>query len=309
MPTIRLVLRYDGTHFSGWQRQRGVRTVQETVEEAAGALVGEEVVVRAAGRTDAGVHALGQVAMVRVHRTIPDRGWRLGLTARLPPDVSVRDARTVDDAFDPRRASAGKRYRYLLHLCPVRDPLLHNRAWHLHGRVDLDLLRREAADLLGTHDFRAFRAADCERETTVRTLFRVEVLDGYRGEPGLVALEVEGTAFLKNMVRILVGTLVDVARGRLPPGTVRARLDDLDRTRGGITAPPQGLYLDEVWLHPAWLLDGDVLTVRPAYAEAFIAERLGGGPAPRPDGASVTGDPAVDTAAMLPEAPSLSPLS
>jgi len=307
MPTVRLVLRYDGTHFSGWQRQRGVRTVQAVVEEAAGVLIGEPVVVRAAGRTDAGVHALGQVAMVKTPRSIPDRGWKLGLTARLPADVSVLDARAVDDTFDPRRASAGKRYRYLLLLNPIRDPLLRDRAWHLHGRVDLDRLRDEARALLGTHDFRAFRAADCERDTTVRTLFRVEALPDFRGEPGLLAIEVEGTAFLKNMVRILVGTLVDVARGRLPPGTVRARLDDLDRTRAGITAPPQGLYLDEVWLHPAWLLDGDFLRPRPAYADAMIAARLALGPTPQPDGAPLTGDPAVDTAALRPAALSPTP--
>lgn len=300
MPTVRLVIRYDGTHFSGWQRQRGVRTVQACLEEAAATLVHAPVIVRAAGRTDAGVHALAQVASVRVERTIPERGWRLGLTARLPEDISVLDARTVDDAFDPRRASAGKRYRYLLQCTPMRDPLLRDRAWHIHGELDLERLRREAADLVGTHDFRAFRAADCERDTTVRTLFRVTVVPDFRGETGVVAIEVEGTAFLKNMVRVIVGTLVDVARGRLPEGTVRARLADGDRTRAGITAPPQGLYLDEVWLHPAWLLPDDVLRPRPAYAEAFIAERLAQGPALRTDGAAVTGDPAVDTAAMLP---------
>lgn len=300
MPTVRLVIRYDGTHFSGWQRQRGVRTVQECIEEAAAVLVHEPVVVRAAGRTDAGVHALAQVAAVRVARDLPSRGWRLGLTARLPGDIAVLDARTVDDQFDPRRASAGKRYRYLLQCTPMRDPLLRDRAWHIHGDLDLDLLRREAALLTGTHDFRAFRAADCERDTTVRTLFRVGIVPDFRGEAGVVAIEVEGTAFLKNMVRVIVGTLVDVARGRLAEGTVRERLADGDRTRAGITAPPQGLYLDEVWLHPAWLLPDDVLRPRPAYAEAFITERLAHSAAIRVDGASVTGDPAVDTAAMLP---------
>jgi tRNA pseudouridine38-40 synthase len=173
----------------------------------------------------------------------------------------------VRDDYDPRRASAGKRYRYLVLASPTRDPLLRDRAWHLWGELDLGRLRREALHLPGTHDFAAFRAADCERETTRRHLFSVDVVAGYGGRDDLVAIEVVGTAFLKNMVRIIVGTLVDVARGRLPEGTVAARLVDGDRTRAGMTAPPQGLYLDEVFQRPEWLLPGDVLRAGPGFAD------------------------------------------
>lgn len=263
MPTVRLVVRYDGAPFSGWQRQRGVPTVQEALEDAASAMSVARITVRGAGRTDAGVHALGQVASFDTEASIPAHGWRLGLNGRLPPSVAVWDARIARDGFDPRRASAGKRYRYLLHAHPDRDPLLHRRAWHLYGELDLDAMRGEAEALVGTHDFRAFRAADCERETTVRTLWRVDVRRGFAGRDDLVAVEVEGTAFLKNMVRVIVGTLVDVGRKRLPAGTARARLDDGDRTRGGVTAPPDGLYLDEVFLRSEWLDDDDVLRARP----------------------------------------------
>ena len=263
MTTVRLVVSYDGTGFSGFQRQRGVPTIQEAIEDAVATMTGARAVVRGAGRTDAGVHALGQVVAFRTEAKVPDKGWRLGLNSKLPPSVAVRDARAVQDDFDPRRASAGKRYRYLLLLAPDRDPLLRDRAWHLWGDVDVDAMRREAAALVGTHDFAAFRAADCERETTVRTLFEVKVSEGYAGRAGVVSVEVTGTAFLKNMVRVIVGTLADVGRGRLPEGTARARLADGDRTASGMTAPPQGLYLDEVFLRPEWRVPDDPLRANP----------------------------------------------
>ena len=163
-----------------------------------------------------------------------------------------------------------KRYRYLLHLAADRDPLLHRRAWHLYGPMDIARMRAEAACFVGVHDFRAFRAADCERLTTVRAVWRVELVERWSGRDDLVAVEVEGTAFLKNMVRVIVGTLVDVGRGRLPPGTVRARLADLDRTRAGMTAPADGLYLDEVFVKPAWRDADDVLRLQPPRALAVL---------------------------------------
>lgn len=270
MPTVRLIVRYDGTDFSGWQRQRGVPTVQEAIEVAAGVMACERVTVRGAGRTDAGVHAHGQLAAFRTAAVIPEYGWRLGLTGRLPRSIGITDARLVQEDFDPRRASAGKRYRYLILSSPHRDPLLRDRAWHLWGDLDVGLMRREAAALVGSHDFAAFRAADCERETTVRTLFRVEVTERWQGRDDLIAVEVEGTAFLKNMVRVIVGTLVDVGRGRLPPGTVARRLADRDRTLSGMTAPPQGLYLDEVFIKDEWRVSDDPLRPCPSYAARYL---------------------------------------
>jgi tRNA pseudouridine38-40 synthase len=270
MPTVRLVVRYDGASFSGWQRQRGVPTVQEALEDAASAMSVARITVRGAGRTDAGVHALGQLASFDTPADIPDHGWRMGLNTRLPPTVAVWDARAVRDGFDPRRASAGKRYRYLLHANRDRDPLLHRRAWHLYGPLDIELMRAEAAAFVGIHDFKAFRAADCERLTTVRSVWRVDVRRGFGGRDDLVAVEVEGTAFLKNMVRVMVGTLVDIGRARLPEGTVRARLADGDRTRGGMTAPPDGLYLDEVFVRPEWREADDVLNLRPERADEAL---------------------------------------
>lgn len=266
MTTVRLVVGYDGTEFSGFQRQRGVPTVQESIEIAIATMTGVRATVRGAGRTDAGVHAVRQLAAFQTVAKIPDKGWRLGLNSKLPPSIVVADARTVQDDFDPRRASAGKRYRYQLLLSPVRDPLLRNRVWHLWGDINLDAMQREAAVLVGTHDFAAFRAADCERTTTTRTIFEVKLTRDFDGHRGLVTIDVTGTAFLKNMVRVIVGTLVDVGRGRLAEGTVRARLTDRDRTRAGITAPAQGLILDEVFLKPEWRVADDPVGTNPFFS-------------------------------------------
>lgn len=270
MPTIRLIIRYDGTGLSGWQRQHGVRTVQEELELAAGRMARHSVHIFGAGRTDAGVHALAQIATFDTDAHIPMKGWQLGLTSLLPPQIAVLEAREVPRSYQPRRVSGGKRYRYLILNERMRDPLLRDRVWHMYDKLDLGLLRREAARLVGEHDFRAFRAADCQRVTTVRQLFRVELLERYGGREGLLALEVEGTAFLKNMVRIIAGTLVDVARGRLREGIVTTLLASGDRTCAGITAPPQGLYLDEVFVRPECRLPDDSLALRPAYAETVL---------------------------------------
>lgn len=270
MATIRLIVRYDGAALSGWQRQRNARTVQEELERSASEMAGETIRVHGAGRTDAGVHALAQVASFETRAQIPMKGWRLGLNSKLPPEISVIEAREVQDGFDPRRASAGKRYRYLVLNAASRDPLLRERSWHVYDKLDLEALERGAAKLVGVHDFRGFRAADCERESTVRHVFCVRVRRDYAGVPSLVALEVEGTAFLKNMVRIITGTLVDTARGRLAESVIDEVLATGDRTRAGITAPPHGLYLDEVWIRPEYRLPDDSLALRPSYADAIL---------------------------------------
>lgn len=267
MPTIRLIVRYDGAHLSGWQRQRNARTVQEELERCASEMAGETVRIHGAGRTDAGVHALAQVASFDTNATIPMKGWRLGMNSKLPPEIAVMEAREVPAGFDPRRASAGKRYRYLISNNPSRDPLLRDRAWHIYDPLDLDAIERSAAKLVGSHDFRGFRAADCERTSTVRHLFRVALLRGFNGNPTLYGLEVEGTAFLKNMVRIITGTLFDIGRGRLNESTIEHVLTTGDRTKAGITAPPQGLYLDEVWIRPEFRVADDSLQLRPTYAD------------------------------------------
>jgi tRNA pseudouridine38-40 synthase len=239
---LRIVVEYDGTDFAGWQRQPGQRTVQGCLEDAIREMTGEEVFVRGAGRTDAGVHAAGQVGSFRLAARIPEHGLLRGLNTHLPPDVAIVDVAEVDADFDARFSARGKLYRYEVWNHLVRSPLRARRSWHVRQPIDGDAVRRAAAALVGEHDFRAFRAADCERRTTRRVVRRLEV----DRQGALWSFEIEATAFLKNMVRIVVGTLVDVGRGQLPADAVSRMLETGDREAGGMTAPPQGLTLVRV---------------------------------------------------------------
>lgn len=245
-----LVVAYDGTDFHGFQRQPGQRTVQGELERAASEMAGHPVSVRGAGRTDAGVHALGQVVAFDSARLISERGWMLGLNTKLPDDIRVQHARACAPGYHPRFDSVGKRYRYLLQLGEAKNPLLRHRAWQLgKWRLDVARMREAARALIGTHDFRAFRAADDERENTVRSLWAIEITEGFGGDRSLIALEFHGNAFMKNMVRILTGTLVDVGIGRLSVEAMGRLLGaEAQRSDAGQTAPPQGLTLVEVEL-------------------------------------------------------------
>jgi tRNA pseudouridine38-40 synthase len=235
----KVVVEYDGTDFAGWQRQPGQRTVQGVLEEGIREMTGESVFVRAAGRTDAGVHADGQVATFDLELNIPPHGFLRGLNSILPADVALVDVALAAPDFDARFSARGKVYRYTVWAHFVRSPLHARRTWHVRQPLDLEAIRAAAAGLVGEHDFRAFRASDCERRTTRRIVRRIEVdRQGAR-----LTIEVEATAFLKNMVRILVGTLIDVGRGRLTPEAVSRMLETGDRAAGGMTAPPQGLTL------------------------------------------------------------------
>ncbi len=202
--------------------------------------------LRGASRTDSGVHSHGQVVAFDPSRAIPCKGWVLGVNAALGHDLAVRSAREVEPGFEPRAKSRGKRYRYVLMIDRVRDPLIDTRAWRVDPPFDRALVEAEARALLGTHDFRAFRSSADARIETVRTLERVDLVSG--PDPRLLEVVVEGSAFLHNMVRIIVGTLVDVGRGRLRPGAVARGLGSGDRSDLGMTAPAQGLFLDEVFL-------------------------------------------------------------
>jgi tRNA pseudouridine38-40 synthase len=262
---VRVTLAYDGTAFAGFQRQPPeTRTVQGVLEQAAQQITQHPVLVRGASRTDAGVHAEGQVASFATTRELPPRRWLLALNRYLPDDVAVHDAAPCPPDYEPRFDALEKTYRYLFHLGYARDPLLRTRAYHMgrdahpdegedlsQVRADLDLQAMHAAcaQLVGRHDFRAFRAADDTRENTERTLHRVELLPEWSGHPRLLALEVQGTAFMKNMVRILAGTLVAVGRGKLSAADVGALLGpEAKRHPACETAPAHGLTLVRITL-------------------------------------------------------------
>jgi tRNA pseudouridine38-40 synthase len=239
MRNLRLVIEYDGTDFCGWQRQPGRRTVQGSMEDAIRTMTGEEVRVQGAGRTDAGVHAEGQVATFRLEANIPTAGLLRGLNAILPPDIAILDAREVPADFNARFSARGKVYRYRIWNHLVRSPLHARTSWHYRPVLDMAVMRQAARLLCGEHDFGAFRAADCERRTTVRVIRRLAL----ERQGAMWSIEIEATAFLKNMVRILVGTLADLGRGKLTIEAIPRMLATRDRSAGGVTAPPQGLTL------------------------------------------------------------------
>ncbi|MCA9529282.1 MAG: tRNA pseudouridine(38-40) synthase TruA [Myxococcales bacterium] len=267
---VRLVVAYDGSAFHGYQRQRGLRTVQGALEDAARALGERAPEARGASRTDAGVHALGQVVGLGVDKALPPSVWVRALNSKLPGDVSVQAAAPCDPRYNPRFDAAGKTYRYLLHCDVAPAPLWRAQSWHIAPRLahpalrarlaftpdrprapstllDLDAMRAAADVLSGRHDFRAFRAASDTRDNSVRTLHAVRMLPGFAGEAALLAIEYDGDAFMTHMVRILTGTLVEVGRGRIAPGSLVAQLGPRGRRESvGPTAPPGGLTLVRV---------------------------------------------------------------
>ncbi|HEV7556387.1 MAG TPA: tRNA pseudouridine(38-40) synthase TruA [Kofleriaceae bacterium] len=244
MPHIRLVVEYDGTSLCGWQRQINGPTVQGHLEEAlAKMFVGETPGVIGASRTDAGVHARGQVASFRSERTIPTRGIRRGLNSLLPDTIAIRDASEVGEDFHPRFSATGKHYRYTILTRTERSPLWRDRAWQRAAPISVPAMQAAANVLVGVHDFAAFRAAGCSARTTLR---RVDSIAVTRSAPDVIEVDVRGNAFLRNMVRIVVGTLVEVGTGVRPVSQVAEILASKDRGQAGITAPPQGLELIEV---------------------------------------------------------------
>ena len=245
---LRLTLEYDGTELAGWQRQDNAPTVQGHVEAAIARLLGHPVRLTGASRTDAGVHARGQVASFSTAHTIPTEGMRRALNAALPPQIAINEIVEADASFHPRFSATGKHYRYLFWVRRDRAPRWQLRAWHRSRPLDLAAMQEAAAHLIGEHDFAAFRATGCAARTTRRHVTRLELgwLDA-ANEPALLALDVHGNAFLRNMVRIIAGTLVDVGEGRFRPAEVAEMLASGDRRRGGQTAPAHGLELMKVF--------------------------------------------------------------
>jgi tRNA pseudouridine38-40 synthase len=236
----RMSLAWDGTAYAGWQRQPNGTAIQEVVERALGVLFhGEPIDARAAGRTDAGVHAALQWVAFDPPAEIEARRLVTSMNGLLPPDIACLDAVAVPLRYSPRESVARKQYRYRILNRPERCPFRQRFTWHLRTPLDVDAMARGAVHLVGRHDFSAFRAAGCGARTTVRTIDRADVWrDGDE-----VQLDFVGDAFLRYQVRIMVGTLLDVGLGRKRPEDVREILASLDRARAGRTAGAQGLWL------------------------------------------------------------------
>lgn len=244
---VLLTLAYDGAAFVGWARQASLPSVVGALERAIATVDPRASSVRGASRTDARVHAAGQLAAFDTTRRIQPRGWVNALNLALPPTVAVVRAALVPLGYDPRREAVSKRYRYTILHSYARDPFWETRAWRLGYRLHHAVMNGEAATLLGTHDFRGFRSAADDRTRTVRTLSRVDVRD-LGGAPRRLKVTVEGDGFMHNMVRIIVGTLTDVGRGRLAPGVFARALASGNRADLGVTAPAGGLCLESIEL-------------------------------------------------------------
>jgi tRNA pseudouridine38-40 synthase len=242
MRNFKLTLSYDGTDFNGWQTQPGFRTVQETLESAVAKLTGERIRANASGRTDAGVHALGQVVNLYSTTLLAPAVLRRAINAHLPADVAVLDAAEMPQAFDANRDAVRKLYRYVMHDGEVPSPFLRRYACHSRRPLDAAAMARAAAALAGRHDFRSFETDWPNRLSSVRTITHIAV--NRAGD--YLWLDVEADGFLYNMVRAIAGTLMNVGRGYWPESQVAEILTAGDRTLAGPTAPAQGLFLVRV---------------------------------------------------------------
>jgi tRNA pseudouridine38-40 synthase len=242
MRNIKLTLAFDGTNFSGWQVQPGFRTVQETLEAALTELTGERVRVNASGRTDTGVHAVGQVVNFYSNTAHSPAVLVRALNAHLPPDAVVSAAEDVPQSFDANRDAKRKLYRYVIHDGPVPDVFLRRYCHHSRHRLDASAMRQAAEALRGRHDFHSFETDWPNRMSSVRTITHVAV--NRLGD--WIWLDVEADGFLYNMVRAIAGTLINIGRGYWPVSQVAAILAAEDRRQAGPTAPAQGLFLMRV---------------------------------------------------------------
>ena len=242
MKRIALIVAYDGSSFTGWQTQPGGGAVQDALEGSLSALAGHRVRVTCAGRTDAGVHATGQVVHFDTDASRLPQAWVRGTNARLPAAVAVLAGCEVDPEFHARYSASSRCYVYLIHRAAVRHPLWVGRAGWVFRELDVDAMRSAAQALIGEHDFSAFRSAQCQAKTPVR---RLDTLAIEEAGP-LVALRFEGNAFLHHMVRNIVGSLVYVGLGRQPQGWIGELLAGRDRSQAAPTFSPEGLYLQQV---------------------------------------------------------------
>ncbi len=244
MPRIKCIISYDGTGFSGYQVQPGKRTVQSELEKALERLnKGTSIRVSASGRTDAGVHARGQVIHFDTVLEIEPARWQIALNSLLPDDIAVRSVEIVRPDFHARFDAAGKEYRYFLLQSKHRDPFQRNYAYQFQYELDLDSMKEAARLLIGTHDFTSFCSAKTEVEDRVRILQEID----FSEENGLLVFRFVGNGFLYNMVRILVGTLLEVGTGRRAADSMPQLIEARDRTQAGKTAPGHGLYLWKVF--------------------------------------------------------------
>ena len=239
---IKLTIEYDGTDYSGWQLQSGHDSIQARLEAALERIFATSVRVRASGRTDAGVHARGQVAVFTLPRPFDAEELQRALNAVLPNEIVILNAEAVDDRFDPRRHATARVYEYRVLTQQWRSAFEHRYAWLIREPLDIDRMNEAARIFLGEHDFAAFRSLGTEVRTTVRRVRTSE----WRLEDAHLIYRIEANSFLRHMVRTMVGTMIEVGRGKLEPDFVAELLERRERSMAPAAAPPQGLFLVEV---------------------------------------------------------------
>jgi len=240
---IRLILGYDGTAYHGWQRQKNGITIQEVLENNLSLMLDEPVIITGSGRTDAGVHALHQVCNFKTSSCIPPDALLRGMNSLLKDDILILKAEYVPDGFNSRYSARSKRYEYRIWNSREKNIFLRHFTWHVRERLEIDRINDCLSIITGIHDFSSFRSTGSENLNPVREMIRAEISGN---QEGLVTLAFEADGFLRHMVRNIVGTVVDVGRGRTGVDEFREIFHSLDRKKAGIKAPPQGLFLTMV---------------------------------------------------------------
>lgn len=243
MRNIKLIIEYDGKGFNGWQKQPNKLNIQGEIERAIKEVTGEEVELNASGRTDAGVHAISQVANFKTQSNIDINKIPLALNSKLKKSIIIKKAEEVDLNFHARYNAKGKKYRYIINNSLVGSAIYRDLEYNFPIKLDVEKMKHAAKYFEGEHDFKAFRSSGTSNKNSVREIYKVEIKE----ENERIILEFTGNGFLYNMVRIMVGTLMDVGLGKIKPESIKDIIDSKERTKAGKTAPAQGLYLVEVY--------------------------------------------------------------
>lgn len=240
MRNIKLTIEYDGKEFNGWQKQPNKLNIQGTIEQAIKTITGEEIELNASGRTDAGVHALGQVANFKTNSNIPIEKIAIAINSNLKKSIRILKAEEVEERFHSRLSCKKKTYRYVINNSEFSSAIYRNLETHIPQKLDVDKMKMAAKYFEGEHDFKAFKASGTSSKSSVRTIYKAEVFEMPNNR---IYIELTGNGFLYNMVRIIAGTLVDVGTGKIQPEDIEKIIESKDRSLAGKTLQPNGLYL------------------------------------------------------------------
>ena len=240
MRNIKLTIEYDGKDFNGWQKQPSKLNIQGTIEQAIKTITGEDVDLQASGRTDAGVHALGQVANFKTNSNIPIEKMSIAINCNLKKSIRIVKAEEVEERFHSRLSCKRKIYRYIINNSEIPSAIYRNLETHIPYKLDIEKMKQAVKYFEGEHDFKAFKASGTSSKSSIRTIYKAEVI---KMPNNRIYIELTGNGFLYNMVRIIAGTLVDVGTGKIEPEDIEKIIESKDRTNAGKTLPPQGLYL------------------------------------------------------------------